>query len=49
MYFSEELKNLREMKDNTGYYHAYYSGYLFDKKDIFSEFINDVYEIKKKS
>jgi hypothetical protein len=45
MYFSEEIKNTRKLDLNYAF--SYKSGYLFDKKDIFAEFINDIYEIKK--
>jgi hypothetical protein len=45
MYFSEELNNA--MSEKNGYKVKIKSGYLFDKKDIFGEFIELLYEIKE--
>lgn len=43
MYFSEELKNASKY----GYKYKIFSGYLFEKFDIFAGFIKDIYKIKE--
>jgi hypothetical protein len=43
MYFSEELYN----SETYGYKYDVTSGYLFDKHDVFAEFIEELYKIKE--
>ena len=43
MYFSEELKNAEKF----GYKVFVKKGYLFDKYNIFEEFISELYKIKE--
>jgi hypothetical protein len=43
MFFSEEINNSQKF----GYSYKIKSGYLFDKHDVFKEFIADLYEIKQ--
>jgi hypothetical protein len=44
-YFSEELKEAKKL----GYTYKIRSGYLFEKKTIFKEFIEDLYKYKENS
>jgi DNA polymerase type B, organellar and viral len=45
VYFSEELKKALSL----GYKFKIYRGYLFEKANIFSEFVTEIYAIKEKS
>lgn len=42
-YFSEELYN----SEKVGYEYQIYSGYLFERHNVFSEFIKELYQIKE--
>jgi hypothetical protein len=44
MFFSEEIYN----SEKYGYKHDIKSGYLFDKHDVFKEFIDEIFKIKQK-
>ena len=44
MFFSEEIYN----SEKYGYKHQIQNGYLFDKHDIFSGFIEELFSIKEK-
>ena len=44
-YYSEELKN----SEKYGYKFNIFGGYVFESKNIFDEYINDLYAIKQNS
>ena len=46
VYFSEELYNAKE---NFGYEFKVHSGYLFNGKEVFSDFVSELYKIKQNS